>query len=153
MDRETGRICGLVLVAFALWALIVIPWHRTNGAEANAASDLQAQRSDRRQTFSDTNGERERSSSDSNSHSLRTLTLDKEKSDTQILKAVEEQLQRCPFVDCDRITVEVKDSVATLKGTVNSLLQRDMAEANAYQGGARKVRNLLVIKKGSVATE
>lgn len=42
----------------------------------------------------------------------------------------------------------MNDGVATLVGVVDSLRERRMATENAYEGGAKKVRNLLRVTNG-----
>lgn len=39
----------------------------------------------------------------------------------------------------------VKDGVATLEGTVDSWSEREAATENAYEGGARTVKNFLMV--------
>jgi len=51
-----------------------------------------------------------------------------------------------PFVDENKIKVNVKNGVATLTGSVNSLMEYDAATENAYEGGAKQVNNELKIK-------
>jgi osmotically-inducible protein OsmY len=70
------------------------------------------------------------------------------KTDWEIKEDIEDQLWWSPFVDSDQITVTVKDGVATLTGTVNSWQERGAAADNAYQGGAKEVRNHLRVKYG-----
>jgi hypothetical protein len=48
----------------------------------------------------------------------------------------------------DEISVAVKDGVATLVGVVDNLRDRRIATKNAYEGGAREVRNFLQIRHG-----
>jgi len=70
------------------------------------------------------------------------------KTDWEIKEDIESQLWWSPFVDSDQITVAVEDGVATLTGTVNSWQERGAATDNAYQGGAKEVRNHLKVKYG-----
>ncbi len=63
--------------------------------------------------------------------------------DAEIRANVQDQLRWSPFVDEDDITVSVDDGVVTLSGTVNSWSERQDAEKNAFQGGARDVINNL----------
>lgn len=58
---------------------------------------------------------------------------------------IEEQLFWSPAVDSESVSVSVEDGIATLSGTVGSFSERLTAAENAYQGGAREVRNDLVV--------
>lgn len=71
-----------------------------------------------------------------------------DKADWEIKEDVERQLFWSPFVDSDQITVSVDDGIVTLKGTVHTHQQRDAAEENARQGGARRVVNQLDVPAG-----
>lgn len=68
------------------------------------------------------------------------------RSDWEIKHDIESQLFWSPFVDADEVTVSVLDGVATLTGTVDSLLELRAAEEQALEGGAWKVRNQLKLK-------
>jgi osmotically-inducible protein OsmY len=68
------------------------------------------------------------------------------KSDGEIKSEIESELFWSPFVDEDRITVEVENGIATLSGTVDSKAERSTAEANAFDGGAVLVNNDLEIE-------
>jgi len=70
------------------------------------------------------------------------------KTDWEIKEDIEDQLWWSPFVDSDQITVTVEDGVATLTGTANSWQERGAAADNAYDGGAKEVRNHLRVKYG-----
>lgn len=48
-------------------------------------------------------------------------------------------------MDEDNISVSVADGVATLTGEVDTLRARRIATQNAYEGGARRVRNRLKV--------
>lgn len=67
------------------------------------------------------------------------------KPDWEIKADVEDQLEWSVFVDADDINVSVEDGVVTLSGTVDSWSESNDAEKNAYQGGAKDVRNLLTV--------
>lgn len=71
-----------------------------------------------------------------------------ERSDWEIKKDIESELSWDPFVDSDEVTVNVRDGVVTLTGTVYSWTERAAASTDAYQGGARKVRNRLKVRNG-----
>ncbi|MGD9031351.1 MAG: BON domain-containing protein [Desulfobacteraceae bacterium] len=71
-----------------------------------------------------------------------------EKSDWEIKEDIESELSRDPFVDSDEVRVTVRDGVVTLTGTVYSWTEHAAASANAYQGGALKVRNRLNVRNG-----
>ena len=67
------------------------------------------------------------------------------KDDLELREAIESQLFWSPFVDEDGITVTVEDGVAVLTGTVDSWSERRDAAINAWEGGARRVQNLLSV--------
>lgn len=70
------------------------------------------------------------------------------KDDWEIKKDIESELWWSPFVDQEDISVTVADGVATLVGQVDSLRDRRIATENAYEGGAREVRNHLRVRYG-----
>jgi osmotically-inducible protein OsmY len=74
----------------------------------------------------------------------------KEKQDWEIKADVESQLWWSPFVDSDEISVAVNDGVVTLVGVVESLRERRAATKNSYDGGAKRVQNLLKVLRGPV---
>jgi len=63
------------------------------------------------------------------------------KSDQQLERDVEDELFWSPFVDSDRIRVEVDDGVVTLSGQADTWMERGAAQDNAYDAGATHVRN------------
>jgi len=63
--------------------------------------------------------------------------------DWEIQEEVRSQLRWSPFVDASGINVAVNDGVVTLIGTVSSWSEREDAEKNAFQGGAKDVINSL----------
>jgi osmotically-inducible protein OsmY len=63
--------------------------------------------------------------------------------DSEIKDEVKDQLWWSPFVDSDDVNVEVDNGVATLTGTVDTWSERQDAEENAYEGGAKDVDNNL----------
>ncbi len=66
--------------------------------------------------------------------------------DDAVLKAeIEDELFWSPFVDSDDVEVTVEDGVATLRGTVDSWMERGVARDNAFEGGATHVRNRLAV--------
>lgn len=67
-------------------------------------------------------------------------------SDAAIENAIENEFFWSPFVDGDDVNVIVNDGVATLTGTVDSLAERHDATENAYEGGAVKVNNELIVR-------
>jgi len=69
------------------------------------------------------------------------------KPDTVIQREIESELWWSPFVDHDEITVKVKAGVATLSGVVDNYFEYETALENAREGGARRVENLLTIRK------
>jgi osmotically-inducible protein OsmY len=70
------------------------------------------------------------------------------KEDWEIKKDIEDELWWSPFVDEDDISVAVTEGGATLVGVVDTLRERRVATENAYEGGAKQVRNLLKVRYG-----
>jgi osmotically-inducible protein OsmY len=70
------------------------------------------------------------------------------KDDWEIKKDIEDELWWSPFVDEEGISVAVTDGLATLAGVVDTLRERRVATENAYEGGAKQVRNLLKVRYG-----
>jgi osmotically-inducible protein OsmY len=70
------------------------------------------------------------------------------KDDREIEKNIEDELWWSPFVDEGDISIAVADGVATLVGVVDTLRERRVATENAYEGGAKQVRNLLKVRYG-----
>jgi osmotically-inducible protein OsmY len=68
------------------------------------------------------------------------------KTDLIILQDINDELWWSPFVDADQVHVRVRDGVATLTGTVDTYLERGAAVDNAYEGGARDVKNHLKVE-------
>lgn len=69
-------------------------------------------------------------------------------SDEALAKAVRMQLVWEPFAAAWQIEVSAEDGVVTLEGDVDSLHAVYVAEANAYQAGARRVENRLNVRSG-----
>ncbi|MGH7232700.1 MAG: BON domain-containing protein, partial [Nitrospiraceae bacterium] len=69
------------------------------------------------------------------------------KHDWEIKEDIESELWWSPFVDSDTIRVSVRDGTATLTGTVNSWQERTWAAENAYEGGAKSIRNYLRLRQ------
>ena len=69
------------------------------------------------------------------------------KHDLRIKLDVKWELSMSPHVDADHIRVIVRDGVVTLRGSVEDQNAFDAATANALEGGAKKVVNLLTIEK------
>jgi osmotically-inducible protein OsmY len=65
--------------------------------------------------------------------------------DSDIKENVEEQLRWSLFVDPDDIDIDVKNGVVTLTGEVSTWGEYNAAEKNAYEGGAKEVRNELTM--------
>lgn len=72
----------------------------------------------------------------------------REKNDWEIQEDIESELGWSIYLDSDEISVAVKDGVATLVGMVDNLRDRRIATKNAYEGGARNVRNPLEVRNG-----
>ncbi|MFZ7110655.1 MAG: BON domain-containing protein [Desulfatiglandales bacterium] len=70
------------------------------------------------------------------------------KSDWEILQDIEGELWWSPYVESDHIAVTVEDGIAILTGVVEDLRERRIATENAYEGGAREVRNFLKVRNG-----
>jgi osmotically-inducible protein OsmY len=69
--------------------------------------------------------------------------------DTRILKDIENQLYWSPFVDRDQVHVKVENGVATLSGMVDTWGEHGAAIENAYEGGAKEVRDELKVAQGT----
>lgn len=67
------------------------------------------------------------------------------KPDREIKSDVKDQLKWSLFVDGDDVDVSVDDGVVTLEGEVNNWSEYDVAEKNAYEGGAKDVENKLSV--------
>jgi osmotically-inducible protein OsmY len=65
--------------------------------------------------------------------------------DLEIRENVKSELFWSPFVDEDQVNVSVFDGVVTLNGNVETWSERQAAEDNAYEGGAKKVINNLSV--------
>jgi osmotically-inducible protein OsmY len=70
---------------------------------------------------------------------------DEAKTDWELRDDVREQLAWSPFTDAEDISISVNDGVVTLTGQVDSRMEKGAAEDNAYQAGATRVRNQLVV--------
>jgi osmotically-inducible protein OsmY len=68
--------------------------------------------------------------------------------DSEIRDRITEEFAWSPFVDADRIVVTVSDGVAVLTGVVEDLRERRAATENAFEGGARQVRNHVKVRHG-----
>ncbi len=68
------------------------------------------------------------------------------KPDWKIKEDIEAELVWSPLVPANAVAVQVADGVATLRGEVRDLEAKHAALANAIQGGARRVENLLTLK-------
>lgn len=75
--------------------------------------------------------------------------LDAER-DREIQEAVERQLFWSPFVDADEVRVSVRNGTVSLRGVVDSQLEKRLAGENAIEGGARMVLNHLAVQGGAV---
>ncbi len=69
------------------------------------------------------------------------------KSDWMIKRDIESQYYWSPVIESDNITLTVENGVVTLTGEVDTWNERRAAERNAYEGGAKDVRNRLKIKE------
>ncbi len=69
----------------------------------------------------------------------------RDREDAEIENAIENELYWSPFVDADQIDVDVSEGIATLSGTVHSFGGLLAGVASAFEGGARTVRNRLIV--------
>jgi osmotically-inducible protein OsmY len=67
------------------------------------------------------------------------------KPDWEIRENIKDELFWSPFVDEDQVTVTVDNGIVTLTGTVGTYSERQSAEENAYEGGAKDVKNKLTV--------
>jgi osmotically-inducible protein OsmY len=67
--------------------------------------------------------------------------------DWEIRADIEDHLWWSPFVDADDVRVEVDAGVATLSGEVATWGERRAAERNAFEAGAKAVRNELTVNR------
>ena len=65
--------------------------------------------------------------------------------DPELRQSVENEMWWSPYLDVTRIATAAEDGVVTLTGTVPSWEARVAATAEAYEGGARHVVNLLTV--------
>ncbi|MGE3561472.1 MAG: BON domain-containing protein [Nitrospira sp.] len=72
---------------------------------------------------------------------LEVKVLQLGRSDDDLRSAITSQLWWSPFVDEDRVWVDVRHGVVTLTGTVETLWEKKFAEDNAREAGARVVQN------------
>lgn len=80
-------------------------------------------------------------------NSLETLTPMLLDPDRDIEEDIRDQLWWSPYVDEERVEVEVEQGVATLRGTVNTWREYLAAAENARDGGAVRVINRLRVKQ------
>jgi osmotically-inducible protein OsmY len=77
---------------------------------------------------------------------LRTEETTVGKSDVEIAQDIRHELFWSPFVNEDSVDVSVDGGVATLTGTVDTWWDRERAEENALDGGARAVINRVHVR-------
>lgn len=70
------------------------------------------------------------------------------RSDTQIAEGIHEELLWSPFIDAQRVNVDVTHGGAKLTGQVQSQSERNAATEDAYEGGALTVDNELKLSGG-----
>lgn len=68
------------------------------------------------------------------------------KEEAKLRQDIRDQLFWSPFVDADQVKVNINGRAVTLTRTVDSLYEKDMAEKNAFDGGASIVFNNLNVK-------
>ncbi len=71
------------------------------------------------------------------------------KSDDDIRQDIKRELMLDAFLEGSNVRVTVKQGVATLTGSVKNLTARAAAKADAFQGGALKVRDHLKLRDAS----
>lgn len=59
---------------------------------------------------------------------------------------IEREIQQDPFVSSEDVSVRVDQGVVELRGTVHSITEKAAATADAFQAGAKRVRNLLEVR-------
>jgi osmotically-inducible protein OsmY len=74
------------------------------------------------------------------------------KDDLELREDVEYQLFWSPFVDSDKIDVEVDHGSVILRGRVSSWQAYRSARSNALDAGAKDVRNQLIVEDQTVGT-
>lgn len=87
---------------------------------------------------------------------LNNLTVNRPwtpKADWAIRQDIKDELWWSPLIDADDVAVTVTDGVAILIGVVDTLRERQLATENAYEGGARLVRNHLKVRQGPEALQ
>ena len=67
------------------------------------------------------------------------------KSDWMIRNDTRDQIWWSPYVDSEQVSVSVDDGIVTLVGKVDSWMERQIAEQNAFEGGAKAVHNELSV--------
>jgi osmotically-inducible protein OsmY len=70
------------------------------------------------------------------------------KSDWELEQDIENQFFWSPFVDADEVAVSVENGVATLSGEVETWTERIAAQENAFEAGAKDVKNKLLVEFG-----
>lgn len=70
------------------------------------------------------------------------------KDDADLKSSIESEFFWSPYVDQDQVQVAVKDGVATLSGTVTDWGEHGAAIENAYEAGAKTVKDDLKVKHG-----
>jgi osmotically-inducible protein OsmY len=68
------------------------------------------------------------------------------KPDWEISSDLAYELFWSPFVDEGKVNIAVEDGVVTLTGTVDNWSEFNAAENNAYEAGAKRVNNRLVVR-------
>lgn len=66
--------------------------------------------------------------------------------DVQLKKKIEQQLYWSPFVDRNRIQVQVQRGAAVLTGSADDWSSHGQATENAFEAGAVVVRNLMTVE-------
>ena len=73
--------------------------------------------------------------------------------DWEIREDVKDELFWSPFVDEEQVSVTVDEGVVTLTGRVETWSERSSAEHNAWEGGAKDVRNKLTVVYSAIGPD
>ncbi|MFC1863682.1 BON domain-containing protein [Thermodesulfobacteriota bacterium] len=78
--------------------------------------------------------------------SSQVLAGEMQENDSVIEQRISKELGEDPFIESHGIKVSVKDGTITLTGSVENIIEQAAAAADAFQGGAKEVHNLLKIE-------
>ncbi|MFC1863050.1 BON domain-containing protein [Thermodesulfobacteriota bacterium] len=69
-----------------------------------------------------------------------------QENESAIEQRISKELGEDPFIESHGIKVSVKDGTVILTGSVENIAEKAAASADAFQGGAKEVHNLLKIE-------